>query len=51
MVGGSLIVSAAVLLGLDGYAARMIWNAPVLTWIAGGLGAVLLIAAWPGGGD
>lgn len=50
IVGGSLVISAAVLLGLDGYAPRMLWDAPLLTWIAGGLGAVLLVAAWPGRG-
>ncbi|KAA3628748.1 MAG: ubiquinone biosynthesis regulatory protein kinase UbiB [Proteobacteria bacterium] len=51
IAGGSLIISAAVLLGLDGYASKMIWNAPVLTWVSGVLGAALLLAAWPGGGE
>ncbi len=48
IAGGSLLISAAVLLGLDGYAPRMLWNAPALTWVFGALGAVLLLSAWPG---
>ncbi len=51
IVGGSLVISAAVLLGLDGYAAKMIWDAPVVTWLAGGLGGLLLVVAWPGRSD
>jgi hypothetical protein len=27
----------------------MIGNAPVLTWLLGGIGALLLIRSWPGG--
>ncbi len=49
IVGASLLVSAAVLLGLDGHAPLMVWDAPLLTWLLGGLGGLLLLAAWPGG--
>ncbi|MFQ5468885.1 MAG: ubiquinone biosynthesis regulatory protein kinase UbiB [Gammaproteobacteria bacterium] len=47
IIGASFVVSAAVLLGLDGYALTMVWNAPVLTWILGGVGMYLLLIAWP----
>lgn len=48
-IGAAFIVSAAVIKGLDGYAPMMIGNAPVLTWLLGGIGALLLIRSWPGG--
>lgn len=47
ILGGSLIVSAAVLLGLDGYAPSMLGGAPVMTWILGAMGAMMLYLAWP----
>lgn len=39
VIGAALVVSAAVLLGLDGYRPVMWLNAPPLTWLLGGLGA------------
>jgi len=51
VVGGALIVSAALLLGLDGYAVPLVAGAPLLTWVLGALGALLVSAAWPKGGD
>jgi len=45
----ALIVSAAVVLGLDGYAPRMLGNAPVLTWLLGGIAVAILISYWPSG--
>ncbi len=47
IVGAALIVSAAVLLGLDGYAPAMIGGAPVASWALGLAGAVLWLFAWP----
>ena len=47
--GASLVLSAAILLALDGFAPAMIWNAPALTWALGGAGLALLIFAWPPG--
>lgn len=47
IVGGALIVSAAAILGLDGYAPSMLGGAPVMTWTLGTMGAVLLFLAWP----
>jgi ubiquinone biosynthesis protein len=50
-VGAAFIISAAVIKGLDGYAPMMIGDAPVLTWLLGGIGALLLIRSWPAGRD
>jgi ubiquinone biosynthesis protein len=43
IAAGSLIISAVVLLGLDGYSPRMLGDAPLLSWLLGGLGVILLI--------
>ncbi len=51
VVGAALILSAAALLGLDGYSPRIIAGAPLMTWILGGLGVYLVLAAWPGNED
>ena len=51
ILGGSLIISAALLLSLDGYAPRMAYGAPVVSWILVTLGSVLLISNWPGRRD
>jgi len=42
------VLSAAVLQGLlDSYAPVMLGNAPLLTWMLGGVGAFVLIFSWP----
>jgi ubiquinone biosynthesis protein len=51
IVGGSLVISAALLLGLDGYSLPMVQGAPVLTWLLGVTGLIVLIAHWPGRND
>jgi ubiquinone biosynthesis protein len=51
ITGAALVISAAIILGLDSYAPRMLGSAPLLTWLLGGMGAFLLIASWPGGRD
>jgi 2-polyprenylphenol 6-hydroxylase len=45
--GASLILSAFVLLGLEGLAPPMLAGAPVLSWVLGALGVVFVLAAWP----
>lgn len=45
VVGAALVVSAALIYGLDGYRPAMVFNAPMLTWLLGGLGA---LAWWRG---
>ncbi len=47
IVGSALIISAAIVKGLDGFAPTMLGDAPLLTWVLGGLGGLLVIAAWP----
>lgn len=51
IVGSGFILSAAVIQGLDGHMPVMFGNAPLLTWMLGGLGAVVLIFSWPSGKD
>ncbi len=45
ITGGSLLISAAILLGLDGFSPLMLKGAPVTSWVLGGLGVVLLLRA------
>jgi len=40
-------VSSALIYGLDGFSPLMLWGAPVLTWLLGGIGIVFLLGAWP----
>jgi len=40
VIGATLILSAAVIYGLDGYRPLLVFNAPVLTWLLGFLGAL-----------
>ncbi len=52
IIGSALLISAALLLGLDGYApARMAYGMPVESWALAILGGVILISNWPGGDD
>ncbi len=51
ITGAALMISAAIILGLDSYAPQMLGSAPLLTWLLGGAGAFLLIASWPSGRD
>jgi ubiquinone biosynthesis protein len=47
IIAAALIISAAVILGLDGYAPRMLANAPLVSWLLGGLAVVILFSYWP----
>ena len=49
ITGGSLIIAAAIILGLDGYAPRMVAEAPLLTWVLGAAGGLLLVNSWGSG--
>ncbi len=51
IVASALVVGAVVTAALDGYAPRMIFGAPLVSWLLGGLGAALLLMVWPRGGD
>ena len=46
VTGSAFIISAAVMLGLDGYSPAMLGPAPVLSWLLTGMGLVFLISAW-----
>ncbi|MGD2138131.1 MAG: ubiquinone biosynthesis regulatory protein kinase UbiB [Gammaproteobacteria bacterium] len=50
IVGTGLLLTAAMVFGLDGYAPSLVFGAPLLTWIAGVLGIVLLVTSWPDDG-
>ena len=47
IVGAALLLSAAVIDGLDGFQPKILAGAPLLTWVFGALGAYLVIVAWP----
>jgi len=47
IIGTGLIVTAAIIYGLDGAAPFMVMGAPLLSWLCGGLGVLLLVLNWP----
>jgi ubiquinone biosynthesis protein len=49
IVGTGLVITAAIIYGLDGYSPTMLLGAPLLTWVTGCAGAFLLLYNWPGG--
>ncbi|MCW8917261.1 MAG: ubiquinone biosynthesis regulatory protein kinase UbiB [Gammaproteobacteria bacterium] len=52
ILGSALLISAALLLGLDGYApARLVYGLPLESWVLGILGGAILLGNWPGGRD
>lgn len=48
IVGASFVISSVVMQALGGQGQLMFGNAPVLTWMLGGLGALILVFSWPG---
>jgi ubiquinone biosynthesis protein len=49
IVGTGLVITAAIIYGQDGYSPTMLLGAPLLTWITGCAGVLLLLLNWPGG--
>ena len=47
IIGSALVISAALLIGLDGYSPRMLGNYPILSWILGTGGLILLLHSLP----
>ncbi len=43
IAGTGLLLGGLVVFGLDGFTPTLIWGAPLVSWIAGGLGAVILV--------
>jgi ubiquinone biosynthesis protein len=46
IIGTGLVLAAAVIYGLDGYAPSVVMGAPLLTWISGCLGVFILLFNW-----
>jgi ubiquinone biosynthesis protein len=46
VVGTGLVVSAAVVYGLDGYRPLMLGGAPILSWVLGVAGTWMLLRTW-----
>ena len=51
LVGVAFIICAALLIGLDGFFPRMLWGAPLMSWVSGLLGLYLILVAWPSDSD
>jgi len=47
IVGASFVLGAVLMQALGGQGQLMFGNAPVVTWMLGGLGALILIFSWP----
>ena len=47
ITAAAMMISAAVILGLDGFAPQMWGDAPFMTWFLGGLAVLVLISYWP----
>jgi len=46
IVGTGLLLGAAIIYGLDGHAPTVIFGAPLLSWLCGGLGLAILAINW-----
>jgi ubiquinone biosynthesis protein len=46
IIGTGLVLTAAIIYGLDGYAPTVVMGAPLLTWISGCLGVFILLFNW-----
>ncbi len=47
VIGTGLVLAAAIIYGLDGYAPLMVLGAPLLTWVCGLTGILLMAFSWP----
>jgi ubiquinone biosynthesis protein len=46
ILGTGLLLGAAIIYGLDGHAPTVIFGAPLLSWLCGGLGLAILAINW-----
>jgi ubiquinone biosynthesis protein len=46
IVGTGLLLGAAIIYGLDGHAPTLVFGAPLLSWLCGGLGLAILAINW-----
>lgn len=47
IVGSALVLGATAVAALDGYAPRMLFDAPLVSWMLAAAGAAILVAVWP----
>ncbi len=47
VIGASMVIGAAALLGLDGFSPIMIGSVPLMTWVLGVLGTYFILVALP----
>jgi ubiquinone biosynthesis protein len=45
IAGTGLLMGGLIVYGLDGFTPNLIWGAPLVSWISGGLGALILLVA------
>lgn len=45
IAGTGLLMGGLIVFGLDGFTPTLIWGAPLVSWIAGGLGALILLVS------
>jgi ubiquinone biosynthesis protein len=45
IAGTGLLMGGLIVYGLDGFTPNLIWGAPLVSWISGGLGAFILLVA------
>ena len=45
IAGTGLLMGGLIVYGLDGFTPNLIWGAPLVSWISGGLGALVLLVA------
>jgi ubiquinone biosynthesis protein len=45
IAGTGLLMGGLIVYGLDGFTPSLIWGAPLVSWISGGLGALILLVA------
>jgi ubiquinone biosynthesis protein len=45
IAGTGLLMGGLIVFGLDGYTPTLVWGAPLISWIAGGLGAFILLVS------
>ncbi len=51
IIGSTLVLTAGLIFGLDGFQPRMLAGVPVLSWLSGSAGLILLLLAWPDWND
>ena len=45
IAGTGLLLGGLITFGLDGFTPNLVWGAPLVSWISGGLGAFILLVS------